>query len=143
MLPKAHILLGGIFSIISYLLFPITAFQASLVFLSSVLIDVDHYIWYVQRKKDDSLKKAYIFFKALKKLKKRKRIMMAFHTIEFLIFVAVLSYFFPFFLFILSGMLFHSILDAIDMNRNNELNLREFSLVRYLVLKHKNPSYYF
>ena len=58
MLPKYHITLGAIVSLIIYLFFPITIFQAIVIFLSSFLIDCDHYLYYFLKTKDFSFKKA-------------------------------------------------------------------------------------
>ncbi len=135
MLPKWHILFGAIFSALFYLIFKISIFNSILIFLSSVFIDIDHYAWYVNKKKDFSLKNAYIF---LKLFKKPKPIMMLFHTIEFLLIVFLLSFFWKGFLFILIGMLFHSLLDIIEMSYENELHFREFFLLSYLLSDKSN-----
>ena len=136
MLPKWHILFGFLFAYIIYWFSSITIFQASLIFLASVLIDFDHYLWYVKRKKDWNLKNAYLFLKRLKK-QKHKPIMHIFHTIEFIIFIGILSFYFNFFLFIFIGMLFHSILDVIFLGYEKRIYVREFSLIRYLLIKNK------
>ena len=128
MLPKAHIILGSIFSIILYFL-GLTPLQCTVIFLSSFLIDFDHYAWYVIKKKDFSLRNAYYF---LKGLEKEKPVMMIFHTFEFILLILILSLFYDFFLFILIGMLFHSLLDVIDLKYNKELHLREFLFLKYL-----------
>lgn len=128
MLPKAHIFFGAIFSIILYLV-GLNFYQSFLVFLATFLIDFDHYAWYVLKKKNLSLKKAYNFLKAMDKA---KPMMMIFHTFEFLLLILILAFFYDFFLFILIGMLFHSLLDVIDLKYNKELHLREFILLRYL-----------
>ena len=53
MYPKHHILLGFIFSVFVFILFPkIGILGVSIIFLSSFLIDVDHYIGYAIRKRD-------------------------------------------------------------------------------------------
>ena len=78
MLPKTHILLGLIFSLLIYFSLELTIIQASLVFLSSFLIDFDHYLWYVFKKKDFSLKNAYYY---LKDFEKDKAHLMVFHSI--------------------------------------------------------------
>src|SRR4030042_6710509 len=105
MLPKWHILSGASFSLILYLLFPITFFQISLIFLSSVLIDFDHYMFGAIRNKILSLKKLYLWHKSLPK--HHKPMMHIFHSIEFTLLIAVLSFYFNFFLFILIGIIFH------------------------------------
>ncbi len=68
---------------------------------------------------------------------KHKPIMHIFHTIEFLLLVLILSFFFNFLWFILIGMLFHSFLDIINMQYRGILNLREYFLTRYLLTDKK------
>lgn len=130
MLPKTHIIFGAIFSILMYYLFHTTIFQASLIFLASFLIDFDHYAWYVNKKREFSLKKAYFH---LKNVRPTKPTMMFFHTVEFLLIVFLISFLWQGFLFILIGMLFHSILDIIQMAHDNEIYYREFFLTNYLL----------
>ena len=124
MLPKTHAIAGAIFSILLYYIFHLTFFQASLIFLSSFLIDFDHYVWYVIMKKDFNLKKSYDFFN---QDPYEKRIMLL-HTVEFLLLVFMFSYIWNIFLFVLYGMLFHSILDIIEMGPRDELKYREYSI---------------
>ena len=62
MLPKYHVPFGFIFAGIIWILFPIISFNGLLIiFLSSFLIDVDHYTYFVYKKHDFSLKNAYVF----------------------------------------------------------------------------------
>ena len=138
MLPKHHILLGFIFSIIVWILFPEIGFlNFSIIFLSSVLIDFDHYMFYVFRKRDLSLSEAYDWHLSLMG-KIRKPIMMIFHSIEFILLITLLAFFYQIFIFILVGILFHSIADIIDMYYRDKLHLREFSLIRYLISDKSN-----
>ncbi|MBS3078646.1 hypothetical protein J4218_00830 [Candidatus Pacearchaeota archaeon] len=129
MLPKVHIFFGAIFSIILYVI-GLDIFNCTLVFLASFLIDFDHYLWYIIKHEDFHLKNAFYF---LKHLKKKKKTLMIFHTLEFLIFVLLLSYVWIEFFWISIGMIFHSILDLIDLYNEKELYLREFSLINYLI----------
>jgi hypothetical protein len=131
MLPKTHFILGLIFSILLYFLFHLTIFQAFLVLFASVFIDVDHYMFIVKRKKIWNLKKAYYWHKALPK--NHKTIMHIFHTAEFIVLVLLLSYFWSGFFFIFLGMVFHSLLDLIDLVYNYKFGVREFSLIRYII----------
>jgi len=64
MLPKAHIFYGAIFSIILYLI-GLSAIESILTFLASFLIDFDHYLRYVLKKKRFQLKKCILFFKRI------------------------------------------------------------------------------
>lgn len=136
MLPKWHIFIGLIFSLILLYFFKLSITFIILVFLSSILIDVDHYLFYLKKYKNFSLKKAYFWHKNLPR--NHKPIMHIFHTIEFHIFVLALSFlFFPFF-FVLIGMLFHSIIDLLEMLVIKDLSCREFSMIRYLLSNKKN-----
>jgi len=137
MLPKTHIILGIIFSIALLYFFKISLFSASLVFSTSVLIDFDHYLFYFSRNKNLNLKKAYYWHKSIPD--NHKPIMQTFHSIEFLLLVLLLSFIWKPFIFILIGMIFHSIIDIIDIySKIHNLKAREFSLIRYLFAKDKS-----
>src|SRR3989344_2064766 len=94
MLPKYHALLGFIFSAIVFLIFPqIKLIGALIIFLSSFLIDVDHYLYYIIIKKDFSLKNAYNYHLDIRNNNKKGKIRL-FHTAEFLIVLLILSFFY-------------------------------------------------
>lgn len=114
MLPKYHILFGFLFSLILYLLFPFVGLLGFLtIFLSSFLIDIDHYLYYVFKKKDLNLKSAYYFF--IKKPKINPA-MYFLHGIEVLSILFILGLFLNnLFLFIFIGFVFHLFLDVIWM----------------------------
>ncbi len=139
MLPKWHILSGAIFSLFLYFFFNLNIFCSAIVFFSSFLFDVDHYFFYVIRNKDLSLKRAYKWNVAL--TKRHKPIMHIFHSLEFMTLMVLLSFFHKVFLFAFVGLLFHSILDILDLIINNKPNAREFSLIRYFVFK-KSDKYF-
>lgn len=139
MLPKAHVILGAIFSILVYYIFHITIFQASLIFLASVFIDIDHYLFHLNRKKSFSLKEAYYFHKNLPK--NHKPMMHFLHTIEIIILIFILSFVWQGFFFIFIGMMFHSLLDVFEMAYNKELKCREFFLIRYMIHRNKREKY--
>lgn len=149
MLPKFHILFGALFSTFLWLVYPEIDFYVIIVFLSTFLIDIDHYLVYVIRKKSLNLKKAHDYFYSIhKNLKpmldsgvKVKAPLVFIHTVEFLILVFILALFFPFFLYILSGMLFHSLLDVVDMIIVfGTIYPRSFSILHYFLNKKKNSK---
>ena len=124
MLPKTHAILAAIFSLLIYFIFHLYLFSVVLIFLASVFIDFDHYLWYFYRKKSLNLKDAYFWFKEKRqkwlKLSKKgredyKRVYLVFHSIEFWIILGLLSFINQIFLFILIGVLFHMILDYIEI----------------------------
>jgi len=130
MLPKTHIIVGAIFSLLIFFIFPqIGWLNAMAIFLASFLIDVDHYIYYVYKEKDHSLKRAYrwfvrngINFYRLRKSqqKKYKRAIFIFHGIECWLIILLMVFVHNIFLFILAGIILHMILDYIDISFKNQ-----------------------
>ncbi len=122
---KYHLFFGLIFTAILYFIFsPIVSFFGLLIiFLSSFLIDVDHYLYYVFRKKDISLKRAYKWYIKYSckfchiPLKIRKNYYLGFyifHGIEPLITLFLLGFYVsPIFTFILIGFFFHLSTDLV------------------------------
>lgn len=137
MKPLKHIILGFIFSLILYFIFPkIKLIEFSLIFLSSFLIDVDHYLYYVYKKRNLNLKKAYKWFiqkrDKLLTLPKKKRAeykssFLFLHGIEFLIILGLLSLISEIFFFIFLGIAFHLILDIPEVyyrfNRADKISI--------------------
>jgi hypothetical protein len=123
MRPKPHIVIGIIFVISLYFLFPkISLISLLIIFSSSVLIDFDHCIYYFIREKDLSLKRCYQWYdKELKKTlalpmnerKKRYIGFFIFHGLEPMIILFLLGVFVsPFFLFVAIGVLLHFVVDV-------------------------------
>lgn len=125
MLPRTHFLLGIIFVAILYFFFypVISIFGLTIILLSSVLIDIDHYIYYIFKKRDWNPFRAHKWYiKNIRKLyslskKQTKAFYLGlyfFHGIEILIILFLLgNYISQFFNFILIGFLFHLSMDFI------------------------------
>ncbi|MBU3906862.1 MAG: hypothetical protein KKA64_01295 [Nanoarchaeota archaeon] len=124
MFPKSHILFGLLFALVILYAFPQTGIIGFfIIFLSSFLIDVDHYLTYVQKKRDWSLKNAYNWhcnlnkkFLSLTRAKRNKTyIALCFlHSIESLIILYFLGFFVSkYFLYVSLGFAFHLSLDII------------------------------
>jgi len=150
MLPKTHAILGIIFSIVVFFIFNISIFQTLLIFFASFLIDFDHYMWYVYKKNEYSVKKAYFWFKGKRKkwfnLSKKerdkyKRPFLVFHSIEFWIILVLLSFINKIFLFILIGVLFHMTIDYIEIFRIKERFYPKFSLLWVFIKNEDKPHF--
>lgn len=150
MLPKFHILIGFILSILLHLFFPhIPILHLLIFFLSSFLFDVDHYIYFIFTKKSFNLFKSYKYFRydlreiAIKnKIKKTKYLLLPFHLIEFLLIIFVFSIFIQFFRFIFLGIVSHIIVDWIydlTLDKKDKKYKRVFSLL-YYVISNKRSS---
>lgn len=155
MLPKKHIILGLIFSLTLIFLFPAIGWKGfGVIFLSSVFIDIDHYLYFIFKKKDINLMNSYNWF-----IKKRKEffsvsreqrnktipMLFVFHGIEVLLIVFVLSFFSRIFFFIFLGFSFHLLVDSIIQttywNRIDKVSLiYDFLKCRKLKTKHDNPK---
>lgn len=134
MLPNKHIFWGFLFSLFLGLVFPdgIGLIGALIIFLSSVLIDVDHYTYYVYRTKNWSLKKAASWYflnrdkfkKMTRKQKDKIYTGLCFlHGVEaiiiLLMFIIIPNPFSTLAIFIAIGFLFHLLLDTIDLYIRN------------------------
>ncbi|MCK5624608.1 hypothetical protein KAI04_02100 [Candidatus Pacearchaeota archaeon] len=139
MLPKHHLFLGFLFSLFLFIIFPkIGIIGFLLIIISSVLMDFDHYLYYVFNKKDLSLKNAYNwFYKRHKKLmllskNKRNKIyteIYFLHGGEFLLILFVLGvYISKYFFYILIGCAFHLFLDIIHQRKIHD-RLDRISLI--------------
>ena len=124
MYPQHHLVYGIIFATALFFLFPAIGWLGFfIIILSTILIDVDHYIDYAVRKKDWSLKNSFKWHINIgKKLlsfprKQRNNIYLGLcflHGIEILLIFLFLGIFVSkYFLFVFIGLSFHLLLDAI------------------------------
>jgi len=141
MLPRWHILFGAIFTIIIYLVAPwINFYYLFLIFFASFLIDFDHYVYAVQKTKKLSLKNSLEYYKKrrLDEKKdishgiKRKGDFHFFHTVEFHFLIGMFTLISPMFFYLFLGMVFHSLLDVIDMLLRGAFHRREFFFFNWL-----------
>lgn len=156
MLPKYHIFIGLLASLLLFLIFPESYLEVSLFFFSSwLLIDMDHYLLFVLEKKslspkkfwNFSMKKHNYFFSLNKEEKKKyKKPIFIFHNLEFILILFLICLFFNILVWVLLGLLIHlitdwiygiykqseifhriSILYTLRKNRNRKkLNLKDF-----------------
>lgn len=138
MLPQSHILLGALASL-ALMLAGIPAWGALIIFLASFLIDIDHYLLYISKERDFNLVRAYKWFR--KQETNHKPMLVVFHTVEFIFLIFIIALFSKTFLFILLGMLIHSLLDVIEMTYHRKFHCREYFLTRYLLSKDKKKYF--
>ena len=125
MKPQSHFLLGILFILLLFFLFPqIPFFGLLIIFLSSILIDVDHYLYYVFKKGDKSIIRAYKWFTENRKKayhlsrQEKRKISFGFlflHGVEILIALYFLYiHVSEIFLYILLGFGFHLLVDIVS-----------------------------
>lgn len=141
MLPRWHILSGILFSLLLFFFIPgISFLYILLIFISSFLIDFDHYAVSVIKTKKFSLYHSFQYHKQMRKKElaeikkgiKRKGDFHLFHTIEFHIIIGLLSLVWSGFFYIFIGMVFHSLLDIISLIYDGTFYRREYFLFNWL-----------
>lgn len=129
------------FSLLLWLVLPsIGWFYIGIVFLASFLIDFDHYINAVFRTRSLSLFNAFEFYRKemIRELRehklgiRKKSTFQPFHTIEFHLLVLLLSCIHIIFIYVFIGMVFHSLLDFIQLCYEDMVYRREYFLTRWL-----------
>lgn len=102
--------------ILAAIFYPLFQWNVLLILIGGVLIDVDHYLWFIYKYKNISLidcYRHYIFQLEKNNQKENFGILLIFHTIEFLLITIALAFYFkPVFIFTI-GLLSHYALDLI------------------------------
>lgn len=128
---KHHVIVSVLLSIF---LFPFYGWLSLLIIVGGVLIDVDHYFWFVVNKRNWSLKEAYKFMKY--EDNGNANMTLVFHNIEFWALCAVAAYFIPTLFPFIIGLLSHITMDLIlffKMRRTHP-NPIAYSLIwKYLI----------
>lgn len=117
----------------------------ALIFLSSFMIDLDHYINALYQTRSFDYRKNFRWYREVYGLRvkkdkakgiRRRGPFHLFHTIEFHILVLLLGIFvWEGFYFIFIGMIYHSLLDIIMLVRNNSMYEREFFFFNWIYNK--------
>jgi len=149
MYPKQHLFFGILLIIFLFILHPeMGIIGISIILFSTLLIDIDHYIYYIYKKKYWSLINAYNFFNnKIKKVssfprEKRNNLYVGFyflHGFEIAFIMILLSYFSKYFLFAFVGISFHLLLDIVVQTTYWD-RLDKISLI-YDYLKFRNGKY--
>ncbi|MDP1729071.1 MAG: hypothetical protein Q8L27_02625 [archaeon] len=154
MLPKTHIIGGLIFSFTLMMIFPIDIglIGALIIFFSSFLIDVDHYVYYVYKTRIFNLNKSIHWYSVNRKkfsnmtFQEKNKIytgLCFLHGIEAFIVLSLLIFIrnplSPYMVFVAIGFIFHHILDAIDLYIRNYRFDKVLSFF-YSVKKAKNKK---
>ena len=109
----AHVLSSLILAIS---LFPVFNWGAVIILVSGVLIDIDHYFWYIYKYKKFNLIDCYIYFLVdvpNKNFEDALGCLLIFHTAEFLMLMVVLSFYSTYSFIFTIGLLLHYALDVI------------------------------
>lgn len=100
--------------------------------IGSILIDADHYIFYVFKCKRFDIKGMFTYYDMLTREKDSITYLgiFVFHTVEFFIVAGILSLYIPLMFYLLLGMFFHYILDIMYLYKLKCIKLRAYSLIQ-------------
>jgi len=124
MWPKWHLLYNFIFCFVLIYFFDISLFCGATIFLSSILIDLDHLIPFFKKErsinpikfwKKSVEENGYYSLLSTEEKRKIKKDYFVFHGVESLIFLWALSIFHSIFLWILIGFSVHILLDLANL----------------------------
>jgi hypothetical protein len=130
---KQHLVITGV-AVVA--LAPVLdAARLALFAVGGVLIDVDHYLLYIQRRRNFSVSGMFRYYEELQPIQASIPYvgLCLFHTIDCFLLVAVLGYFYPVLYALLAGLLFHFLFDLFDLWRKKALLIRAFFLVEHLI----------
>ena len=122
--------------ILAAALYPFFSWNILIIFAGGVLIDIDHYLWYVYKFKKISLFECYDYFiDGMRKdrINKNLGILLIFHTIEFIAMMLALSFFNELALIFTIGLLSHYLLDGIFLYRTAKRLIANPSIIGWIV----------
>lgn len=144
MLPRWHILFGAIFTLLIFIASPkINFIYVIMLFLSTFLIDFDHYMCSVLKTKKLGIFHSFEYHKEISRREKRDHAkgirergdFHIFHTLEFHLLIGLLGFAWIGFFYIFLGMIFHSFLDIYSLLYDKMMYRREFFLTAWLYRK--------
>lgn len=124
------------------ILFYIYKTNALFFFVSTIFIDIDHFIEYVFKTGDFSVKRMFSFYEQIgDELGKSYYLGLSiFHTVEFMLLAAVLSFYADIGKFLLAGILYHNILDFVYLARKGLFFKRSYSIFYYMLISYRRSN---
>jgi len=122
--PTEHLISGIIVAGVLFLIYPsVGLLGALLIIISTVLVDIDHYIFYAIKKRDLSLVHAYRWYRDIRRRthhmpkKEKSKIFFGFHFLHgieiFAIIYLLYAYVNPIFLYVMIGYSLHFFADLL------------------------------
>lgn len=127
----------SIFSIIlAVILYPIFGWKVELIVAGGVLIDVDHYLWYIYKYNNLNLLDCYRHYlnrMDRKGIMENIGILLLFHTIEFFLLMAILSLYVEEFFIFTIGLIAHYFLDLIYLYYVPKRFIANHSVISWII----------
>ena len=133
MKPSVHFLFSLILAMVLY---PFFHWDALLVFAGGVLIDADHYLWYIYKYKKYNFFKCYRHFSShaeKRDFREDYGILLICHTIEFLLAAIVLSFYYEYALLFTFGLALHYLLDLIFLFSVAKRLVADSSIIHWIM----------
>ncbi len=128
--PLVHFIVSAI---LAAALFPFFSYFSLLALIAGTLIDLDHYILYIIKKRDFNIINCYKYCSGT--VPHFASSLFIFHIIEFPIFIFIISLFYPFLFPIFIALLLHDIMDFINEKSSDVYIVKQYSLLLYLLHK--------
>ncbi len=112
--------------------------------VGSILIDIDHYIFYVMRCRRFDIRGMFRYFNDLQEIQKSIPYagLCIFHTLDFFVLVGLLAFYHPAFLYLLAGLLFHFAVDLVHLYRCRFIFGRAFFIIEHIIRKRRYAADY-
>lgn len=109
--------------------------QLALFAAGSVLIDVDHYFLFIQRRHSLSVTGMFRYFNELHPIESTIPYvgLCIFHTVDFFVLLGLLAIRYPALLYLLAGCLFHFTADLIYLRHRKTIFIRPFFIIEHLI----------
>jgi hypothetical protein len=116
--------------------------ELALFAVGGVLIDIDHYLLYIQRRRSLSVTGMFRYFDELQPIQTKIPYvgLCVFHTIDFFVLLAFLANFYSPLIYLLVGCLFHFVIDLFDLRRKKVIFIRPFFLIEHF-LRRRSKGY--
>jgi hypothetical protein len=132
---SAHIVQGACLGPAAYYL---SDLKTALIFSASVvLIDVDHYLHYIYRRKNLSVRGMFSFYDEVWKKRDILFGMSFFHTAEVLFLLAAAGFRWPELWAVAAGFFVHMLFDLFNLYRHKVPFVRAISIVEFFIRKKK------
>ena len=119
---------------LAVLLFPFFGWLSVFAIVGGYLVDFDHYVTYVVRKKDWNLKRSIAYYRTMRYAIKRP-VLHIFHTIEAFAVLLFLAFYHDLFMAVFAGYLLHMLLDFSHTAYHKGWKDRMNSIFAWLFLK--------
>ncbi len=132
---SSHVAQGICLGPVAYYL---TDLKTALIFSASfVLIDMDHYLHYIYRKKNLSISGMFSFYDGTWDRREELFGIAVFHTAEVLLLLVAAGFRYPLLLIVAAGFFVHMLFDFMHLLRHKVPFVRALSIIEFFIRKKK------